>query len=116
MLQARDGRLWEAATGEAVTPDFLWVLLVLRFLVFVLTAGGPQVKEEGLVVLLLLPFLPASLRLSLVIQQQVRVIVAAAVRHHHCANGAGVDVLDLEEALDHIDVLRFHVLFGEAKG
>lgn len=115
MLQARDGRLREAAAGEAVTPDFLWVLLVLRFLVFVLAAGGPQVEEEGLVVLLLLPFLPASLRLSLVIQQQVRVVVATAVRHHHRADGAGVDVLDLEEALDHVDVLRFHVLFGEVK-
>lgn len=115
MLQARDGRLRKAAAGEAVTPDFFWVLLVLPFLVFVLAAGGPQVEEEGLVVLLLLPFLPASLRLSLIIQQQVRVVVATAVRHHHRADGAGVDVLDLEEALDHVDVLRFHVLFGEVK-
>lgn len=115
MLQAWDGRLREAAAGEAVTPDFLRVLLVLRFLVFVLAAGGAQVEEEGLVVLLLLPFLPASLRLSLVIQQQVRVVVATAVRHHHRADGAGVDVLDLEEALDHVDVLRFHVLFEEVR-
>lgn len=56
-------------------------------------------------VLLLLPFLPPSLRLRLVVQQQVRGVVPPAVGHHHCADGAGVDVLDLEKALDHVDIL-----------
>lgn len=49
-------------------------------------------------------------RLSLVVEQQVRRVVSSAVSHHHRANGAGVDVLDLEEALDHVDVFRLDVL------
>lgn len=115
MLQARDGRLWEASPGEAVTPGFHRLVLALRLLVFVLAARGAQVEEERLVLLLLLVFLPACLGLGLVVQQQVRVIVAAAVGHHHRADGAGVDVLDLEKALDHVDILRLHVLPGEKR-
>lgn len=62
---------------------------------------------------LLLPLLPSGLRLSFIVQQQVRVIVPPTVGHHHRANGAGVDVLDLEKALDHVDVLRFDILLQE---
>lgn len=63
--------------------------------------------------LLLLALLPPSLRLSLVIQQQVRGVMATAVSDHYSANGAGVDVLDLEKALYDVDVLRFNVLLGK---
>lgn len=65
--------------------------------------------------LLLWAFLPLSLRLSLIVQQQVRVVVTLAVGHHHCADGASIDVLDLEKALDHVDVLRFNILAEERK-
>ncbi len=65
--------------------------------------------------LLLLPLLPPSLGLSLVVQQQVRVVVTTAVCHHHRADGAGVDVLDLEKALDYVDVLRFNILWETRK-
>lgn len=84
------------------------MFLNLHFVVIV-ASGGPQVKQEGLV-MLQPAFLLLSLRLSLVVQQQVWVVVAAAVGHHHSADSAGVDVLDLEETLDDVDVLRFHIL------
>lgn len=66
--------------------------------------------------LLLLPLLPPSLGLSLIVQQQVWVVVTTAVGHHHRADGAGIDVLDLEQALDYIDVLRFNILSEKRKG
>ena len=89
-----------------MTPRFPLELLALPFLLVFLAAGGSQVKEEGLVVVLwLLAFQPPGLGLSLVVQQQVRVVMTTAVGHHHCADGAGVDVLDLEKALDDVDVL-----------
>lgn len=89
-----------------MTFRFPVVRLALNFLIFILTTRGSQVKKKGLVmVLLLLPFLPSSLRLSLVVQQQIWVVVTSAVGHHHCADGAGIDVLDLEEAFDYVDVL-----------
>ena len=88
-------------------------LAQLPFLLLFLTAGGPQVKEERLVLLLL--FLPPSLGLSFVVQHQVWVVMATAVSHHHCADGAGVDVLDLEEALDYVDVFRFNILWEKSK-
>lgn len=66
-------------------------------------------------VLLLLPFLPSSLRLSLVVQKQIRVVMASAVGHHHCADGAGVDVLDLKKAFDYVDVLGFNILLTERR-
>lgn len=105
MFQAGDGGLRKAASWEAPTPRFSLVLLALRFLILILTTRGPQVKEEGLVEVLLLRFLPSSLRLSLVVQQQIRVVMTPAVGHHHCADGAGIDVLDLEKAFDYVDVL-----------
>lgn len=86
------------------------VFVLLPFLQLLFTARGSQVKEERLVLRLLLPLLPPGLRLSLIVQQQVWVVMAMAVGHHHRTDGAGVDVLDLEEALDHIDVFRFDVL------
>lgn len=66
-------------------------------------------------VVLLLPFLPSGLRLSLVVQEQIGVVVAAAVSHHHCADGAGVDILDLKKAFDYIDVLGFNILLTERR-
>jgi hypothetical protein len=39
------------------------------------------------------------------IQQEVRAVKAAAVGHHHCPDGAGVEILDLEEPLHHVDIL-----------
>lgn len=113
VLQARDGRLMEASSGKAVTPRFQRLLFVLRLLVFVLAARGAQVEEERLVLLLLQASLPLRLGLGLVVQQQVRVVVAAAVSNHHRADGAGIDVLDLEKTFDHVDVLRLHVLSGK---
>lgn len=86
-------------------PHFPLVLLTLHFLILILTTRGPQVKEEGLVEVLVLPFLPSSLRLGLVVQQQIWVVMTSAVGHHHRADGAGVDVLDLEKAFHHVDVL-----------
>lgn len=80
------------------------VRLALHFLIFILTARGSEIKKKGLV-MVLLPFLPSSLRLSLVVQQQIWVVVTSAVGHHHRADGAGIDVLDLEEAFDYVDVL-----------
>lgn len=84
--------------------------LALHFLIFVLTARGSKIKKKGLVMVLLLPFLPSSLRLRLVVQQQIWVVMTSAVGHHHCADGAGINVLDLEEAFDYIDILRFNIL------
>lgn len=110
MLQAWYGGLRKAASGEAMTFRFPVVRLALNFLIFILTARGSQVKKKGLVMVLLLPFLPSSLRLSLVVQQQIWVVVTSAVGHHHCADGAGIDVLDLEEAFDYVDVLWFNIL------
>lgn len=104
VIQARDGGLGEARSGTSMTPCFpltrLFPYLIL--IVFFLTAGGSQVKDkEGLV--LLLSFLPLSL--SLVVQQQVWVVMATTVSHHDGADGAGIDVLNLEKAFYHIDVL-----------
>lgn len=113
VLQSRHGRLRETRTGEAVTSRSPLALFLLFLLLFFLATGRCQVKEERLVVVLLLPLLPSGLRLSFIVQQQVRVIVPPTVGHHHRANGAGVDVLDLEKALDHIDVLRFDILLQE---
>lgn len=95
------------ASSKAVTPRILLPLLIL--IVVVITASGSQVKEEGLV-LPLLPFLLLSLRLSLVIQQQIWTVVTTAVGHHHRADGAGVDILDLEKTFDHVDVLGLNIL------
>lgn len=106
MIQARDGGLWEAGRGTSVRPCFPLTLLYLLIILFFLTAGGSKVKQKGLV--LLLPFLPLSL--SLVVQQQVRVVVTTAVSHHDGADGAGIDVLNLEKAFYHIDVLGFNIL------
>lgn len=94
------------ASSEAVTPRIHLPLLIL---IVVITASGSQVKEEGLV-LPLLPFLLLSLRLSLVIQQQIWIVVTSAVGHHHRADGAGVNVLDLEKTFDHVDVLGLNIL------
>lgn len=94
------------ASSEAVKPRIPLLLLIL---IVVITASGSQVKEEGLV-LPLLPFLLLSLRLSLVIQQQIWIVMTSAVCHHHRADGAGVDVLDLEKAFDHVDVLGLNIL------
>lgn len=111
VLQSRHGRLRETRTGEAVTSRSPLALFLLFLLLFFLATGRCQVKEERLVVVL--PLLPSGLRLSFIVQQQVRVIVPPTVGHHHRANGAGVDVLDLEKALDHVDVLRFDILLQE---
>lgn len=102
VLQGGDGGLGQAGGRGALTTRLPLILLFL--LVFLFTAGGSQVEEEGLV-LPLRPLLPLGLRLSLVVQHQVRVVVTTAVGHHHGADGAGVDVLNLEKALDHVDVL-----------
>lgn len=109
MIQARDGGLYVTAVRESETPPLLLVLLVLQFLTFILTAGGSEIKQEGLV-MLQPPFLLLSLRLSLVVQQEIRVVMTTAVGHHHGADGAGVDVLDLEKTFDDVDILRLHIL------
>lgn len=115
MLQAWYGGLRKAASGEAVTFPIPVVRLALHFLIFILTARGSEIKKKGLVMVLLLPFLPSSPRLSLIVQQQIWVVMTSAVGHHHRADGAGIDVLDLEEAFDHVDVLWFNILWKKRK-
>lgn len=112
VLQSRHGRLRETRTGEAVTSRSPLALFLLFLLLFILATGRCQVKEQRLVVLLL-PLLPSGLRLSFIVQQQVWVIMPPTVGHHHRANGAGVDVLNLKKALDHVNVLRFDILLQE---
>lgn len=34
---------------------------------------------------------------------------------HHCSNGAGIDVLDLEETFHYVDIFRLYVLQTVAK-
>lgn len=108
MIQARDSRLRVMAIRESGTLCLPLMSLSLHF-VFIVAAGGAQVKQEGLV-MLQPPFLLLSLRLSLVVQQQIWVVVTAAVGHHHSADSASVDVLDLEKTLDDVDILWFHIL------
>lgn len=103
VIHARDGGLRVTAIRESGTLCLPLMFLIFHF-VFIITAGGPQVKQEGLV-MLQPPFLLLSLRLSLVVQQQIRVVMTAAVGHHHSADSAGVDVLDLEKTLDDVDIL-----------
>lgn len=57
--------------------------------------------------------LGSGLGLRLVVEQQVGRVMPSAVGHHDCANGAGIDVLDLEEALDHVDIFRLDILEGQ---
>lgn len=49
------------------------------------------------------------------VQQEVGAVEAAAVGHHDGADGAGIEVLDLEEPLHHVHVLRLHVLGAGAR-
>lgn len=102
VIQARNGGLRVTAIRESGTLCLPLMFLILNF-VFIVTAGGPQVKQEGLV-MLQSPFLLLSLRLSLIVQQQIWVVMMTAVGHHHSADSAGVDVLDLEKTLDDIDI------------
>lgn len=82
--------------------------LGISLVVIFLAIGRSQVEKQWLVVLRF--SLALLLRLRLVVEQQVGRVVPPAVGHHHRAYGARVDVLDLEEALDDVDVLRLDVL------
>lgn len=114
MVQAGYRGLGGPCGREAVTPSVrAALLLALRLLLF-LAVRGSQVEEKRVMLIVLLRFLPPRLRLSLVVQQQVRVVVAATVRHHHRPDGAGVDVLDLEKTLHNVYVLGLDVL-GDIK-
>lgn len=112
ILQARGRGHGQAGLKPHLPPPPLLLFLLVLLVVLLLAVAGSHVKEQGLPVLpALLPVgLAPGLRLGLVVQQQVRGVVALAVGHHHCADGAGVDVLDLEEALDHVDVFRLDIL------
>lgn len=113
MVQGGEASVGVSGSRDVMIPflRMTHLLLLLIFLVFLLAARCPQVEEEGLLLLLELILLPLSLRLSLVIQHQIWIVMASAVGHHHRADGAGVDVLDFEEAFDHVDVLRLDILF-----
>lgn len=107
------GQMSRVSGFSALFP--LFVSLVLAFL----AVRRAQVEKQRLVVLRL-PFVLllgscSGLRLCLVVEQQVGRVVPSAVGHHHRANGAGVDVLDLEEALDYVDVFRLDILEGYKK-
>lgn len=114
VVQAGYHGLGDPCGREAVAPSIrAALLLALRLLLF-LAVRGSQVEQKRVMLIVLLCFLPPRLRLSLVVQQQVRVVVAATVRHHHRPDGAGVDVLDLEKTLHDVYVLRLDIL-GDIK-
>lgn len=114
VVQARYHGLGNPCGREAVAPSVrAALLLALRLLLF-LAVRGSQVEQKRVMLIVLLCFLPPRLRLSLVVQQQVRVVVAATVRHHHRPDGAGVDVLDLEKTLHDVYVLGLDIL-GDIK-
>lgn len=93
--------------------SMLFAFFVSLVVIF-LTVRCSQVEKQWLVVLgfsvVSLLGSRLGLRLRLVVEQQVGRVVPSAVGHHHRANGAGVDVLDLEESLDHVDIFRLDVL------
>lgn len=88
-------------------PLYRVLFLLLAHILFLLAVSAAQVEEHRLVLVLVASLLSqgTGLRLGLVVQKKVRCVVAPAVGHHYSADGAGVDVLDLEEALDHIHIL-----------
>lgn len=83
-------------------------------LIAVLLAVAAQVEEQRLVALAAAA-LPHP-QLGLIVQEQVWRVVATTVCHHDRADATGIDVLDLEEALYHIYVLRLHILEGGGGG
>lgn len=94
--------------GQMCWHSFFSSLLILLVLILLLfTVCVSQIKEERLV---LLCQLSLSLWLSFIVQKEVRRVVSTAVGHHHCADSAGIDVLDLKQTLHHIHVFWLNVL------